>query len=357
MRKLILTLAATAFMGVVNAQESYKITGTVDDMKDGTVYLCRVQNRSLDTVNQAVLKDGKFVMTGEAGNGGILRIVVGGTQTGTPIFLENTTFTAKLNTANKDACIIEGGAQALYREYAEIGKVINEERSRLHQELGQAKSEQEADSIQEEISGLERKRQGMEAEFVKAHPDDNFSGWVVNTYTGIYTKEFILEMYNLLSDKGKATPMGKVVWENYQLRLRTDVGQPMADYTVLGIQGKEFNILDSDAKLKVIVFWQSTNETCRRHNKLLLDIYNTFKDKGLAMVGVSLDKDQEAWKKAVWDDKLSWMQGIAKDPEAMKKFYRISWYPAIFLLDENNKILTKQPRPEVIKEEVAKLLR
>ena len=357
MKKIILTLAAAAMMGAVYAQEGYKITGTVDDVKDGTVYLFRVQNRSVDTVNQAALKDGKFVMTGEAGNGELLTIVVGGTKMLTPIFLENTTFTAKLNTADKSVSVVEGGEQALYREYAKIGNAINEEYRRLGQKLQQAQSKEEASAIQKEMNGLDRKRQGMEAEFIKAHPDDNLSAWIVNGYTGIYMKDYILKLYNLLSDKGKATPMGKEAWENYQLRVRTDAGQTMPDYTVLGTQGKEFNMLDSKAQLKVIVFWQSTNETCRKYNQILLEMYKTYRNQGLEVIGISTDRDKEAWEKAVWDDKLPWVQGIAEDPAVLEKFFGIDWYPTgIFLLDENNKIITKQPRPESIKANVAELL-
>ena len=37
-------------------------------------------------------------------------------------------------------------------------------------------------------------------------------------------------------------------------------------------------------------------------------IYQKYKDKGLEIIGISLDTDREAWLKAVSDDKLPWTQ-------------------------------------------------
>ena len=43
-------------------------------------------------------------------------------------------------------------------------------------------------------------------------------------------------------------------------------------------------------------------------NPKLVKLYNKYHDKGFEIYGVSLDEDAKSWKKAVRNDKLSWIQ-------------------------------------------------
>jgi peroxiredoxin len=87
-------------------------------------------------------------------------------------------------------------------------------------------------------------------------------------------------------------------------------------------------------------------------------VYNKYHDKGLNVVGVSLDRTAEAWKKAIADDGLEWnhISNVAYFDDQIAKLYNVDAIPAAFLLDENGIIVAKNLRGPALEEKVAELL-
>ena len=76
------------------------------------------------------------------------------------------------------------------------------------------------------------------------------------------------------------------------------------------------------------------------------------------IIGVSLDKTAEAWKKAIADDGLTWnhVSNIAYFNDAIAKMYNVDAIPAAFLLDGNGVIVAKNLRGPALEAKVAELL-
>jgi len=55
-------------------------------------------------------------------------------------------------------------------------------------------------------------------------------------------------------------------------------------------------------KLKIIDFWASWCGPCRMENPNMVKLYDDFKDKGLAVISVSLDERKAAWTQAIQKD-------------------------------------------------------
>lgn len=90
----------------------------------------------------------------------------------------------------------------------------------------------------------------------------------------------------------------------------------------------------------------------------MISIYNDFKDKGLLIVGVSLDDNRNAWVKAVEADGLTWLQlsALSGYNDDVVKRYNIDAIPTIYILDANNKIVAKNLRGDKLREFVANYL-
>jgi hypothetical protein len=88
-------------------------------------------------------------------------------------------------------------------------------------------------------------------------------------------------------------------------------------------------------------------------------MYNKYKNKGLQIISVSLDRDKNKWIKAINDDGLFWDEHVSnlmfwKDPIAV--LYKINAIPATFLLDSNGIIIEKNLRGIQLENKIQKLL-
>lgn len=104
-------------------------------------------------------------------------------------------------------------------------------------------------------------------------------------------------------------------------------------------------------KLKIIDFWASWCGPCRMENPNMVKLYDDFKDKGLAVISVSLDERKAAWTQAIQKDGMPWVH--VSDLKGWKsevvKLYNVDSVPCILVLDENNRILAKNIRAEKLR--------
>lgn len=84
------------------------------------------------------------------------------------------------------------------------------------------------------------------------------------------------------------------------------IGQTAPNFTLNTPEGNPLSLADIKGKVKIIDFWASWCNPCRQANPEVVEIYKEYHPKGLEILGVSLDNNQEAWVKAIEDDGLTW---------------------------------------------------
>ncbi|HVM89761.1 MAG TPA: TlpA disulfide reductase family protein [Puia sp.] len=101
--------------------------------------------------------------------------------------------------------------------------------------------------------------------------------------------------------------------------------------------GEIINLSSYKGKVVLLDFWASWCGPCRRNNPHLVKFYKKYHPKGLEILSVSIDSDQDAWKAAVKHDKLEWAQvNDNKGWDASSATtYGVDAIPASFLIDRN----------------------
>lgn len=121
--------------------------------------------------------------------------------------------------------------------------------------------------------------------------------------------------------------------------------------------GSTYSLSKMRGKTVLVDFWASWCGPCRRENPNVVALYNKYKEKGFDILGVSLDREEGAWKKAIEQDGLMWhhisdLQGWKSAHAAM---YSVSSIPQTLLLNTEGKIIQRNLRGEQLAEKLREI--
>lgn len=133
------------------------------------------------------------------------------------------------------------------------------------------------------------------------------------------------------------------------------------DFTVPALDGKQVKLADVVAKNKITMvdFWASWCGPCRMEMPNVVEAYKQFHDKGLEIVGVSLDESKKDWETAVKDMGMNWIQ--TSDLKGWEceaaRLYGVRGIPACVLINQKGEIVGRDLRAEELHARLAELLK
>ena len=87
-------------------------------------------------------------------------------------------------------------------------------------------------------------------------------------------------------------------------------------------------------------------------------LYKDFKDKGLGIIGVSLDEDKDSWVKAIEELGIQWPQvsDLQGWNSSVAQQFQVNAIPHLIIVDENGTILERGLRGEEVRNFISKRL-
>lgn len=144
--------------------------------------------------------------------------------------------------------------------------------------------------------------------------------------------------------------------EEIDLAAATGINSKFVDLGLPGPQGQTVWVGDyvGQNKLVLIDFWASWCGPCIRELPNVVKAYDRFHDKGLEIVGVSLDKDKASWLAAIAQTGQKWpqMSDLKGWDCAGAQIYGIQSIPANVLIDSQGKIVARDLRGDFLLKEV-----
>jgi thiol-disulfide isomerase/thioredoxin len=144
--------------------------------------------------------------------------------------------------------------------------------------------------------------------------------------------------------------------EEIDLAAATGINSKFVDLGLPGPQGQTVWVGDyvGQNKLVLIDFWASWCGPCIRELPNVVKAYERFHDKGLEIVGVSLDKDKAKWLAAIAQTSQKWpqMSDLKGWDCAGAQIYGIQSIPANVLIDSQGKIVARDLRGDALLEEI-----
>ena len=141
----------------------------------------------------------------------------------------------------------------------------------------------------------------------------------------------------------------------------TAEGSDMPDFTLPDAEGNPVSALAEikKHKLTVIDFWASWCGPCRREMPSVISLYESYKDKGLGILGVSLDNNKDAWTNAIKQWGTSWTQvsDLKGWESSAATLFNVKSIPCTVIVDQEGKILRRDLRDEQLRNFVADYLK
>ena len=118
------------------------------------------------------------------------------------------------------------------------------------------------------------------------------------------------------------------------------------DFTLPDTTGTPVSLSSFKGKYVLVDFWASWCGPCRQENPNVVRAYNQFKDKNFTILGVSLDKNKNAWLEAIKNDGLTWnhVSDLKYWNSEAAALYEVQSIPYNVLIDPNGKIIAEDLR-------------
>ena len=371
MKKIaLIVFAALSIMSC--KKEGYEISGIAKGVENGKKVFLETQNETGPaTLDTAVVESEKFKFDGKLKEGVELAFVRIETLNGSvPMILENGDISVEFNKDTIQNSKIGGTKnndkfQSYNNESQVIYKKMMKFQEANQQKMMAAQQAQDTATVSVLMKDFNKFQDDMNVQskaFINKNPDAFISALLLENFLmrNYLTPEEVKAYYEKLDKSIVDTKSGKNIKKMLDAMTSVNVGSIAPDFSAPSPDGKMISLKESMGKVTLIDFWASWCGPCRKENPNVVAMYNELHEKGLNIIGVSLDKegDSQKWKDAIAKDGLTWnhISNLKHWKEPIAEQYNVKSIPATFLLDASGKIVAKDLRGEELKAKVKELL-
>lgn len=345
---------------------AFVINGTTDHADGSSVY--RIKSGPNDqpvTIDSTKIVNGSFELKGTLDQIDINFIFLEGVNGNVPVILEEGSIEMEIFKDSLASSITAGTpSNNNLAQYRESTQGFAKDMRTLVQEINEANTLGDnilAEDLTAKYKAVETNLSVFEKDFMNSNPQSYVATLILErlvTTKAMRSSEAKL-IYNGFDPKIKSSVSGKKVEAIINVPSNpTAIGEVAPAFEGPTPTGELVSLASLKGKVTIIDFWASWCRPCRIENPNLVRLYKRMHDKGLEIVGVSLDKNQSSWARAIEDDGLSWNHvsnlKYWQDPIAL--LYGVRSIPAAFVLNKEGVIVAKNLRGAQLDAKIEELL-
>lgn len=356
-------LTVTGLLMAACQSKLYQVNGSAESMADGdTLYLTTDMTEGVPT-DTIIVSDGHFSLSGETDTVRLCMIYSAArNEINIPFFLEPGTISIKLSDTPGNSRVGGTSCNDAWQQLNDSVMAIGLEINRIAEHIyGNTVSQEEQQKGMRQIEQLNKRFSALVCRTAEKHIDNEF-GYFLLTY---YPEELIDNATRQrLIDRMPAALRNRPAIQQLQATIKaaanTAEGASLPDFTQPAPDGKPLSMLAEvhAHRITIIDFWASWCGPCRQDMPFMISLYERYKDRGLGIVGVSLDSDRNAWQKAIADLSIPWpqMSDLKGWENAAAQQFDINSIPHTIVVDQQGKILKRGLRGDALEQFVASQL-
>ena len=381
MKKIITAVAFTVILFSCKNQEAkgkFTITGEIKNLPNQKIFLEELyfSQRNPEVVDTADVKNGKFELSAISPVQGIYRLRLEKEKT-VFVFINDKNeiaLQADYSNLSMKTIAVNTPANVLLKNFL----VTTDEKRTALQNSGTALQQ----------SGISDKNDSTLMVMEKAFEDssdlykkflvnfiDTSSNAVVALFALGYTREIEPEklekpIINLAKRFPNNEAVNSIAQQYKQImaqaaqkqaaeKTKLSIGSIAPDLSMQTPEGKMLSLSSLRGKYVLVDFWASWCGPCRAENPNVVMAYNAYKNKNFTVLGVSLDKNKEAWLEAIKTDNLDWyhISDLKQWTSDAVGKYSIDGIPYNVLVDPQGKIIAEGLRGQDLENKLAEVLK
>ncbi|MCI1733248.1 MAG: AhpC/TSA family protein [Bacteroidales bacterium] len=369
MKKFLLILAAVIMVAACGKKEEagYKVTvkfeGDVPDLKtDARIIMTNMDTSEYAINDTATVVNGQAMFTGSVKSPDLVVIrFLGVDQSGSSrnictLFLENDTYTISVPADTNEEPVITGGrTQHVVDSLNTVAKsIIKAAKLDTLQSMFETATDVMKDSITTVRKKVYEDINNVFTNYINKHPHSMFA-----LYQDAMQIEYMPADSAMKLEKEFASipeyannKYFKKIQKYVSGESNFAVGKQAPDFTENDPAGNpiKFSDIYKQNKITMVDFWASWCSPCRQFNPILRRLYYKYKNKGFGILGVSLDKEQDAWLDAIAKDRLPWPQvsDLKGWDNAVSKAYLVTSIPQNIFVDSTGRIVLSRAEEDEI---------
>jgi thiol-disulfide isomerase/thioredoxin len=375
-----------AFFACQN-ENQFKINGTFESLSDSTIYLNQMELSNSTLIDSSKIdKKGDFAFKGKTEYPRFYQLALSDNDFITLLLKPGENVNIKLQSDNLYKYQVKGSPGS--QKVKLLNKRLRETKQKLDSLENLYKQANQDKANKERLSELNQQYQQVinrQRDSSIAFILDNMGSLasIMALYQKIDKNTFVLyknqdlQYIKLVADSLKERyPQSQHVksllankeqlmkkYENMELSSRLNqmsnkVKSGLPDISLPNLSGDTVALSSLNDKMILLSFWASTNNQCVKRNLKLKKLYQKYHNKGFEIYQVSLDKEEERWKRGVRFDELPWVNVHApKGPKAYSaRIYNVEKVPADYLIKNGKTLVAKNPEISKLRRQLSQAL-
>lgn len=371
LKKFIISALVLLTISCETEKDSFLISGTIDSYYSGRkIKLVKLDRTKSKTIDSTIITNGKLELKGSVESPDLYYLFIDTYKGSLPIIVENETINIEFHKDTITNSIITGSKENdIFKMYQDFAKPLREQNAVLGKKFREAQASGDLQTMQEtrmKYDSLVKVNNDNSIQNIKKYNDAAISAIMLEDFLNakVVTAKEAEDIYNIFTQDVKDTRSGKEIKRIAEASIVTEVGSKAPDFSGTTPEGETIALNEITGKVTIVDFWAAWCGPCRKENPNVVNVYNKYHDKGLEIIGISLDGNnrqndpKEAWLKAIETDGLNWhhISSLTYFNDPVARLYNINAIPATFILDENGVIVAKNLRGPALEQKISELL-